>query len=94
MEKEDRIMTLEQLTALAGRCLDIVRPVDPDIEDYVSDDINAGEPEYAIAGMLDVAYAHPELYAEFPSELYELVRNPDYRVIHPYLDLFEEYRGE
>ena len=86
-------MTLEELTELAKQCLEIVKDKDEDIEDYVSDDLTAGEPEYAIASILDVAYGHPELYAEFPDEVYELAKDPDYRVIHPYLDLLERHRG-
>ncbi|RSX53947.1 hypothetical protein D2E25_0253 [Bifidobacterium goeldii] len=86
-------MTLEELTTLAKRCLEVVKNVDEDIEDYVSDDLTAGEPEYAIASMLDVAYSHPELYARFPDEVYELAKDSDYPVIHRYLDLLEKNRA-
>ncbi|MBW3088147.1 hypothetical protein KIH77_05310 [Bifidobacterium sp. 82T24] len=85
-------MTLKELMALARQCLEIIENHDDDIEEGARDALNAGEPEYAIADALSLAYEFPELFSQFPDEVYELAKNPDYTPIHRYLDLLEKYR--
>ncbi|OZG57854.1 hypothetical protein BTIS_1095 [Bifidobacterium tissieri] len=85
-------MTLNELESLAEQCLAVAKGLDEDMEDDARDAIAAGEPEYAMASVLDMAYAHPELYAKLPPEVYELARNPDYVVLHRYQGLLEKHR--
>ena len=93
MEEGVLTMTLEELTSLAERCLEIVKDKSEMLEGCMMDALTAGEPESAINDALDIAYEHPELYSEFPDEVYELAKDPDYTMIHPYLDLLERYRN-
>ncbi|KAB5606679.1 hypothetical protein [Bifidobacterium jacchi] len=85
-------MTIETLTELAEKCLLLIKGLDLDAEEDARDMIHVGEPDLAIAAALDVAYSHPELYARFPDEVYELAEDPDYTAIHRYLDLLEAHR--
>ncbi|PWG59216.1 hypothetical protein [Bifidobacterium catulorum] len=85
-------MTLEDLISLSERCLQIVSGLDEDLEEDARDMIFVGEPDLAIADTLGIAYSHPDLYAKFPDEVYELAKDPDYTAIHRYLDLLEKYR--
>lgn len=94
MEKGNGAMTLEELTSLAERCFDIIKGKDEMLEGCMMDALTAGEPESAINDALDIAYEHPELYAEFPDEVYELAKDSDYTMIHPYLELLERSRGD
>lgn len=84
-------MTIEILTDLAEKCLRLIKGLDPDTEEDARDMIHAGEPDLAIADALDVAYSHPELYARFPNEVYELAKDPAYAAIHRYRDLLEKH---
>lgn len=75
--EDEVIMTTEELMKLAERCLSIVNTLDADIESRAHDAFTAGELESAIADALDIAYSHPELYAKFPDEVYELAKDSD-----------------
>lgn len=92
MEERGLDMTLEELGTLAEHCLAVVKGLDEDMEDDARDAIEAGEPEYAIASVLDMVYAHPEMYTKLPAEVYDLARDPDYAVLHHYHDLLEKHR--
>lgn len=85
-------MTYEELTELAKRCMLLVKGLDEESEDDAKDALTAGEPIYAIADTLDIAYTHPELYAKFPDEVVELARDPQWRGIHAYLPELERSR--
>lgn len=86
------ILTYDQMLDLTNRCLDVVKGFDPSREEMAREDIDVGELDLAIADALGIAYRHPELYAQFPEEVYELAKDPDYTAIHPYLDLLERHR--
>lgn len=85
-------MTMEELMKLAERCISIVSGFDEDLEDCAQDALTAGEPASAIADALDIAYSHPELYAKFPDEVYELAKNPDSSGMHAFLPQLEASR--
>lgn len=78
--------TLEELTELANQSLDVVKGYDPDREESASDDISAGEPVMAIEGMLQIAYAHPELFPRFPQGVRDLSDDEDCFELWPYSD--------
>ena len=84
---------LKELNELAERCLGIVRGLDADLEDGAEEMLSVGEPDLAIADTLAIAHSHPELYARFPDDVYELAKDPRWRAIHAYLDLLEQHRG-
>lgn len=85
-------MTIEKLTDLAERCLSIIEGMNDDVIDDAREMIFVGEPDLAIADVLDFASDHPELYAEFPDEVYELAKDPQWRAIHVFLTQLEASR--
>ncbi|KFF31265.1 hypothetical protein [Bifidobacterium bombi] len=76
----------EKLTALAETSLALVAGVNDIKEGLGRDALDAGEPDIAIADALDAAMLKPELFAQFPPEVKELAKDPDYYEIEVYAD--------
>ncbi|OXN00928.1 hypothetical protein [Bifidobacterium vansinderenii] len=72
----------DELEAIAKRWIPMIESVDPLAASLMALDVDAGEPEPAVASALSIILAHPELDIEIPEIVITLTRNPAYQSLY------------
>ncbi|PWG59773.1 hypothetical protein [Bifidobacterium catulorum] len=87
------ISTFDELEAIAERWNPIIESINPLEASLMALDVDAGEPEPAVASALAIILSHPELGVEIPQTVISLTHNPDYPALYRFRDRFRAPQG-
>lgn len=74
-------LSFEEQNKLAASLIPVVEKYNDNFREIAETFLRVGEPIDALSYACGIAMNYPELYEEFPQELYDLVKDPYYSVI-------------